>query len=84
MRESEYGVKVGSISGWVAEQTGYSVRQVQDYLDSKYKSEDKARAGALGGAMTASKSAIPNDSIEMDAIDQLGITEYEQLEKHPF
>ena len=33
----DHGIEPGQISGWVAEQTGYSEITVRKYLDSKYK-----------------------------------------------
>jgi hypothetical protein len=45
---TEHGVEPGSISGWVAEETGYAVVTVAKYLDSKYKAEQQSEAGKLG------------------------------------
>ena len=34
---TEHGIEPGEISGWVAEETGYSIRRTLFYLDEKYK-----------------------------------------------
>jgi len=39
---TEHGIEPGEISGWVAEETGYSRDHVTHYLDSKYKKRDLA------------------------------------------
>lgn len=48
----EHGVQPGEISGWVAEETGYSERQVRFYLDEKYKEQ-------RGFALTGQPTAVP-------------------------
>jgi len=37
VRTEKHGVEPGEVSGWVAEETGYSERSATRYLDEKYK-----------------------------------------------
>lgn len=71
---NEKNIQPGEISGWIAEETGYSQRQVNFYLESKYKLDYSAREYEKKMEPTAI-------SVELDAIDALGANGYEQLEQ---
>lgn len=58
---TEHGIEPGEISGWVAEETGYSQKSVTDYLDQKYKNIDKVRAANI--RHSAEPIAAPLNSV---------------------
>ena len=56
---TERGIEPGEISGWVAEETGYSTRSATYYLDEKYKNPNLTRtAEQIRGAETASPTSV--------------------------
>ncbi|MFH2110391.1 MAG: hypothetical protein ABIJ47_03910, partial [Candidatus Bathyarchaeota archaeon] len=73
----EKGIQPGEISGWIAEETGYSERQVRSYLDEKYK-DTLQRERRLGKPQPEEMTAT---AVELDAIDKLGPDGYDQLRR---
>ena len=60
---TERGIEPGEISGWVAEQTGYSEITVRKYLDKKYLSYQHSQAGKRGAEVTNSPTLMSTDSV---------------------
>lgn len=75
----EHGVQPGSISGWVAEQTGYAERTVLNYLDQKYKNLSKVEA-AIKSRESAAINAAPV-GVESELVEELGEDRYYEVEK---
>ena len=66
---TEHKIQPGRISGWIAEETGYSTRQVQIYLNPEYKNRlQSERATPKPGEVASPETT----AVELDAIDQLG------------
>ena len=66
-----------TISGWIAEETGYSYPSVNNYLDQKYKDPDRVKGGLEKHRRAISNIADPV-SVEVEAIDTLGLERYEE------
>jgi len=71
------GIQVGKISGWIADETGYSPHTVQIYLDEKYKRADLAEAGRKG--IEIKKASLEDASPLIVAEEKLGRESFQRL-----
>ena len=60
VRTEKHGVEPGEVSGWVAEETGYSLRSAERYLDPKFKAIQQSEAGKLTVAI---ETTVLSDSV---------------------
>lgn len=62
---TEKGIKPGKISGWIADETGYSSITIRPYLDDKYKYTPSQEGGKKGSKIQKeAKKAMSSIAIE--------------------
>jgi hypothetical protein len=67
----EHGIEPGEISGWVAEETGYSPITVRQYLDEKYLESIKSKSGKEGAEKKDAMSSIAPISDIVSAVKNI-------------